>query len=76
MGGEVGHRLQGGQAPGIWLSASGPQVKSIWQLCHNLSAYDATNVALTEALDSPLLSADRRLARAPGLVCPVQLVPA
>jgi predicted nucleic acid-binding protein len=37
----------------------------IWALRHNLSAYDAAYVALAEALDSPLLTCDARLARAP-----------
>jgi predicted nucleic acid-binding protein len=38
----------------------------IWQLRRNLTAYDAAYVALAEALDAPLLTADARLARAPG----------
>lgn len=38
----------------------------IWELRHNLSAYDAGYVALAEALGAPLLTADRRLARASG----------
>jgi len=38
----------------------------IWELRRNVTAYDATYIALAEALDSPLLTCDRRLARAPG----------
>ena len=38
----------------------------IWALRHNLSAYDATYVALTEALDAVLVTCDQRLANAPG----------
>jgi predicted nucleic acid-binding protein len=38
----------------------------VWALRHNLSAYDATYVALAEALDCPLLTCDGRLADAPG----------
>ncbi|CAN5333527.1 PIN domain-containing protein [soil metagenome] len=38
----------------------------IWELRHNLSAYDAAYVALSEALEVPLVIADRRLADAPG----------
>lgn len=34
----------------------------IWDLRTNLTAYDATYVALAEALDAPLLTRDRRLA--------------
>ncbi len=38
----------------------------IWTLRHNLTAYDATYVALAEALDAVLLTRDKRLARAAG----------
>jgi predicted nucleic acid-binding protein len=46
----------------------------VWELRENLSAYDATYVALAEALDAPLLTADARLARAPGATCPITVV--
>ncbi|MDO5677872.1 MAG: type II toxin-antitoxin system VapC family toxin [Propionibacteriaceae bacterium] len=36
----------------------------VLQLAHNFSAYDATYVALAEALDVPLATRDRRLAAA------------
>lgn len=45
-----------------------------WELRANLSAYDALYVSLAEQLDAPLLTADARLARAPGLRCSVQLI--
>jgi len=45
-----------------------------WQLRTNLSAYDALYVALAEQLNLPLLSADGRLTRAPGLHCQVRVV--
>ncbi len=38
----------------------------IWELRNNLTAYDATYVALAEWLDAPLLTRDQRLAAAPG----------
>jgi predicted nucleic acid-binding protein len=38
----------------------------VWELRENLTAYDATFVALAEALDSPLITCDARLAAAPG----------
>ena len=38
----------------------------IWQLRNNLSAYDAAYVALSEMLDAPLITLDRRLANASG----------
>ena len=45
-----------------------------WELRTNLSAYDALYVALAEQLNAPLLTADARLARAPGLRCLVEVV--
>lgn len=47
----------------------------VWELRDNLSSYDATYVALAELLDCSLLTADRRLGRAPGIRCPILLVP-
>lgn len=46
----------------------------IWELRENLSGYDATYVAVAETLEAPLLTADARLARAPGPTCPVTVV--
>jgi predicted nucleic acid-binding protein len=45
-----------------------------WELRTNLSAHDALYVALAEQLDAPLLTADARLARAPGLRCPIEVL--
>jgi predicted nucleic acid-binding protein len=39
-----------------------------------VTAYDACYVALAEAVDAPLLTADRRLANAPGIRCAVELI--
>ncbi len=47
----------------------------IWQLRDNLSGYDASYIALAESLDCALLTADARLGRAPGVRCPVTVVP-
>jgi len=41
-------------------------LQRVWALRNNLTAYDATYIALAEALDAPLLTRDRRLATAPG----------
>ena len=46
----------------------------IWELRNNLTAYDATYVALAEALEAPLLTRDRRLAGASGHRAPIELV--
>jgi predicted nucleic acid-binding protein len=43
-----------------------PLAERVWELRETLSAYDATYVALAEALDCSLLTADGRLSRAPG----------
>jgi predicted nucleic acid-binding protein len=45
----------------------------IWELRHDLTAYDATFVALSEALGVPLVTCDARLARAPGHHATVEL---
>jgi predicted nucleic acid-binding protein len=46
----------------------------VWELRHNLTAYDAVYVALAEVLDAPLLTRDRRLATASGHRARVDLV--
>jgi len=47
----------------------------MWQLRHNVSAYDATYVALAEAVGATaLLTTDEKLAAAPGVTCPVVLL--
>ncbi|HTT81214.1 MAG TPA: type II toxin-antitoxin system VapC family toxin [Stellaceae bacterium] len=46
----------------------------IWQLRHNLSAYDAAYVALAETLDAPLVTRDRRLAASSGHRARIELL--
>jgi predicted nucleic acid-binding protein len=46
----------------------------IWELRDNLTAYDATYVALAEQLACELVTADARLAGAPGPTCPITVV--
>ena len=47
----------------------------MWALRHNLSAYDATYVALAEMMGATaLLTTDTRLANAPGINCPIELL--
>jgi predicted nucleic acid-binding protein len=47
----------------------------VWELRENVSAYDASYLALAEALGCALLTADARLGRVPGLRCAVTVVP-
>jgi predicted nucleic acid-binding protein len=47
----------------------GPLAARIWALHPNVTAYDAAYVALAEELDVPLVTLDRRLARAEGPTC-------
>jgi predicted nucleic acid-binding protein len=51
-----------------------PLIERIWELRHNITPYDAAYVALAEALDATLLTADRRLSRAPSLRCQAELL--
>ncbi len=46
----------------------------VWELRHNLTAYDAVYVALAEALDARLLTRDQRLAGAAGHRARIDLV--
>ena len=48
----------------------------MWELRHNLTAYDAAFVALAEALGVPLVTCDARLAASPGHDAHVELFPA
>ena len=52
-----------------------PLADRAWELRDNLTAYDATFVALAEALAVPLVTCDARLARAPGHRAAVELFP-
>jgi predicted nucleic acid-binding protein len=51
-----------------------PLMSRIWELRDNLTPYDAAYVALAEALDATLLTADGKSTRAPGLRCEVELL--
>ncbi len=59
---------------GLRRHASRTLWRRAWELRLNLSAYDALYVTLAEELQVPLLTADARLARAPGLRCRVELI--
>lgn len=46
----------------------------VWELRDNLTAYDAAYVALAEALNVTLLTADAALSRAAGIRCEVEVL--
>jgi predicted nucleic acid-binding protein len=50
-----------------------PLLARVWELRHNLTAYDAAYVALAEALAAPLLTCDARIAHAPGHEARIEL---
>jgi predicted nucleic acid-binding protein len=50
-----------------------PLLERAWQLRNSLSAPDALYVALAEALNATLLTLDRRLARAEGPRCRIDI---
>jgi predicted nucleic acid-binding protein len=51
-----------------------PLLPRCWELRHNLTPYDAAYVALAEALDVAFVTADRRLSRAAGIRCAVDVL--
>ncbi|MGH2934767.1 MAG: type II toxin-antitoxin system VapC family toxin [Gaiellaceae bacterium] len=50
-----------------------PLLPRIWELRHNLSAYDATYVALAEALGVVLITSERRLLELPAPASPARI---
>ena len=46
----------------------------VWELRNNLTAYDASYIALAEALDAPLATRDTRLANASGHTAKIELL--
>ena len=49
-------------------------VSRVWNLRENLSAYDATYVALAEAIDATILTCDRPLASAAGRRVQIEVI--
>lgn len=47
----------------------------VWDLRNNVSAYDASYIALAESLGCALVTADARLSSATGIRCSVTVVP-
>ena len=54
----------------------GPLMIRAYELRANVTPYDATYVGLAEGLDCTLVTADGRLARAPGIQCNVEILTA
>jgi predicted nucleic acid-binding protein len=52
-----------------------PLMRRAYELRQNVTAYDASYLALAELLSCELLTADKRLAHAPGAHCPVRTLP-
>lgn len=46
----------------------------IWELRHNLTAYDGAYVSLAEALDAPLITLDKPLSGASGHEAKIELI--
>jgi predicted nucleic acid-binding protein len=51
-----------------------PLLHRIWELRHVVTPYDAAYIALAEALDVALVTADARLSRASGVNCEIEVV--
>lgn len=72
---DVGERaLDVWQRLGVRRFGSVGLLSRVWELRDNLTAYDATYVALAESLACDLVTADARLAQAPGPTCPITVV--
>ncbi len=72
--GEARHALDRWSRLGLRRYAVVGLLPRIWELRETLTAYDATYVALAEALGCELVTADARLARAPGPSCPITVL--
>lgn len=51
-----------------------PLLARVWELRDNLTAYDASYIALAEMLDCPLLTADGGIGKASGVRCVVEVL--
>ncbi|MEQ6901905.1 type II toxin-antitoxin system VapC family toxin [Nocardioides sp. YIM 152588] len=61
------------KAAAIDLVSARPLFDRMWELRDNVTGYDAAYLALAESFDSPLVTADARLTRVPGLLCEVRV---
>ena len=51
-----------------------PLLPRIWELRENLTAYDATYVALAELTGAVLVTGDERITASPGTRCDIQII--
>lgn len=62
------------EAADITMHDPTPLLPRAWTLRANLSSYDAVYVALAEVLGATLITGDARIARAPGVAAPVDVI--
>jgi predicted nucleic acid-binding protein len=55
-------------------SSHQPFLRRIWDLRHVVTPYGGANIALAEALDAVLVTADARLSRASGVHCEIEAI--
>ncbi|WP_419842131.1 type II toxin-antitoxin system VapC family toxin [Candidatus Poriferisodalis sp.] len=72
---EAAVSLRGLRRLSIELYPFEPVADRVWELRFDLSAYDAWYVALAESLGAPLVTLDRRMARAAGTRCEFSVPP-
>lgn len=70
----AGRSLAGLQALPLQRFPHEPLLPRIWQLRDNLTAYDASYVALAETLGCSLVTGDAGIAHSPGLRCRVEVL--
>ena len=58
----------------VAVAPTGPHLARMWELRSNLSTYDAAYVAVAEAHDVTLVTADVRIAKAGVARCPVRAI--
>ena len=49
-------------------------IRRCWELRHNVSMHDAAYIAVAELVGATLVTADARLANAPGTTCRFELL--
>lgn len=70
---ETARKLYSAQAI-AGVAVEGTIADRVWELRHNVTAYDAAYIALAEGLNCALVTGDTRLATAPGVHCEIRLI--